>query len=281
MELRFRIIHHADQATVDRMYREYAPVFVLSTGRSGTKLAAALLGAGAGATSFHEPTPALMHLSNHAFHHQEEVETLRRIVDAARTELVLTAYIAGKTYVESNQCLSFFAPAIAGLFKGARFVHLVRHPGDFVRSAIRKGWHRNDTIWESGRVRMADASAWGRLDQIEKLSWVWATTTRYLVDLKTTLGADRVHLTRLEDLVCSPDTVSALFRFAGIGEPDEGEVSRFQSRRMNELEIAPDEPPNMRKVSSFPAYPSWPSSDKDKVRLWCAELASDLGFDLE
>ena len=35
--MKFKIIHHVDQPTIDQMYQKYSPIFVLSTGRSGSK----------------------------------------------------------------------------------------------------------------------------------------------------------------------------------------------------------------------------------------------------
>ncbi|MCP5053537.1 MAG: hypothetical protein GY940_40600, partial [bacterium] len=125
----FRIIHHVDQRSIDRMYNRYSPVFILSTGRSGSKFIAHLLNLSAAATAYHEPSPTLQYFSNHAYHHQTEEKTLANMIDAARMELVLEVFIKDNIYVESNQCLTFFAPALAGLFKKSKFVHLVRHPG--------------------------------------------------------------------------------------------------------------------------------------------------------
>ena len=99
-------------------------------------------------------------------------------------QLVLNACIKNKVYVECNQCLSFFAPVISKLFRKSKFVHIIRHPGDFVRGGIRKGWHKNDSIWESGRVRMIDQGEWNRLDQMERLFWVWWVTNQFLEEFK-------------------------------------------------------------------------------------------------
>ena len=166
-DIKFRILDHTDQKTIDEMYNDYSPVFILSTGRSGSKFLAALLDCAENVTAYHEPRPTLMYFSNYACYHQEEEKVLTNIIDAARMELILAVFIKNRIYAESNQCLTFFAPVIARRFKKSIFVHLVRHPGDFVTSAVKKGWHKNDSIWEAGRVKMADKNQWHRMDQIE------------------------------------------------------------------------------------------------------------------
>lgn len=177
MTNKFRMIHQVDQAGAADLFNRYRPVFILSPGRSGSKFIAELLNLSPALSAFHEPRPALQYCANFAFLHRGETPLLAKMIEAARFELMLDTFIKGRTYVESNQCLTFFAPAIAGLFRGAKFVRLTRHPGDFVASAARKGWYRNDTIWEAGRPKPADEKRWESWSQTEKLAWLWDTTT--------------------------------------------------------------------------------------------------------
>jgi hypothetical protein len=116
----FKMIHQADQKTIAAMYHEYSPVFVLTAGRSGSKFVAELLNLSPGISAFHEPRPTLQYFSNFACHHQHLAETLNGMIDAARMEMVLETYISGKVFVESNQCLTFFAPALAANSPGWR-----------------------------------------------------------------------------------------------------------------------------------------------------------------
>ena len=271
---KFKLIHHVDQSTITAMYAEYAPVFILSTGRSGSKFIVELLNLLPGVNALHEPRPTLQYFSNFAFLHQDQVETLTRMIDATRMEMILETYIQGKIFIESNQCLTFFAPAIAALFGNAKFVHLVRHPGDFVRSAVRKGWHRNDSIWESGRARMADEKCWQAMDQYQKLAWLWTISNGYLEDFKKNLGQRRVMTVRLEDLGQGREHVESVFAFIGSREIEWAQVEKIQETRINALEIYPDEPPNMRKVPDYPSYGDWPEAQKRRFRERVGSLAT-------
>jgi len=136
---KFKSIHHVDKKTIVKMYDTYKPVFILSTGRTGTQFLALLFQDSKVIEAHHEAFPNLQYFSNFAYHSQKKKGTLEKIIDTARVELMLESYIKDKIYVESNQCLTFYAYALMKLYKNSKFVHIVRHPGDFVRSGIRKG----------------------------------------------------------------------------------------------------------------------------------------------
>lgn len=278
--MKFKVIHHVDRENIDRMYAGYAPVFILSTGRAGSKFIVKLLEHAANATAFHEPRPTLQYFSDYAYHHQADEETLTRMIDAARMESILEVFIKDRIYVESNQCLTFFAPGIARLFKESKFVHVVRHPGDFVRSAVRKGWHKNDSIWEAGRLKTADETQWIEMDQVERLSWLWQATNSYIEDFKKELAPQRTRTFKFEGLITDPQKIKLLLEFTGSGKIDKKKIKEVQKRKVNELHIKPWEPPNMKKVMNFPHYEDWEPVIKEKLKKYCGELARIYGYRL-
>ena len=274
------MIHHADQKTIDKIYNGYSPFFILSTGRSGSKFLSTLIDQSSNVTAYHEPFPALQYFSDFAFHHQKDKESLTNMIDAARMELILDVFIKNQIYIESNQCLSFFAPALAKLFMGSKFVHLIRHPGDFVRSAARKGWHKNDSLWESGRVRMADKHQWVSLDYIEKLSWVWNATNQYLEKFKNSLSPSRIFTLKIEDAVNNEKSILNLLKFIGCEPISVKKIKELQNFKVNELRISGDEPENIMKTNDFPGYHHWHEDQKYKVKKYCRELAGLYGYRL-
>jgi hypothetical protein len=272
----FKMIHHVDQKTIAAMYEEYSPVFILSTGRSGSKFVVELLNLSPVASAFHEPRPALQYFSNFACGQQEQPEMLSRIIDAARMEMVLETYISGKVFIESNQCLTFFAPVLSGLFKNAKFVHLLRHPGDFVASAARKGWYSNDSIWESGRPKPASAAIWHGWTLVQKLGWLWDASNGFLRNFSRGLNDERVRTCRLEDLVADTDRAAGLFAFCGVPIPAKNVITDMQAKKINRLWVDPQEPSNMHKDPGFPAYGDWPVTMKNE--LWQMVGATAAGF---
>lgn len=274
------MIHHVDQQTIDQMYRDYSPVFVLSTGRSGSKLIVNLLNLSDNVTAYHEPRPTLEYFSNYAYHQQQEEKILSNMIDAARMELVLEVFIKNQIYVESNQCLAFFAPVIACLFKKSKFVHLVRHPGDFVRSAVRKGWHKNDSIWESGRAKMQDKKQWAQMGQIERLSWLWMTTNQFIEDFKTQVHKTRIFTLKFEHLVEKKKPVKKLLKFIGAHPIEQEKIENMQRKKINEMLIHPNEPPTMKKVEDFPLYSQWDDEMKNKLKKYGKKLSLFYNYDI-
>jgi hypothetical protein len=202
------------------------------------------------------------------------------MIDAARMESILEVFIKDKIYVETNQCLTFFAPVIARLFKKAKFVHMVRHPGDFVRSALRKGWYKNDSIWEAGRVKMADQNRWNQLDHIEKLSWLWNITNMFIEKFLRRIETGGTAFFKIEDLFSCVDKVKALLKFIGGEEISAEQIAAIQKSRFNEMVIHPDEPPNMKKLLNFPYFHQWEEEMKLKLKFYCISLADQWGYKL-
>ncbi len=277
---KFVYIHHANQKTIDEMYNNYSPVFILTTGRSGSKFIASLLNYSPNIIAYHEPQPALQYFPHFGYHHQHKRDILTKMIDAARMELILDVYIKKKIFVESNQCLTFFAPAIKDLFKRSKFVHIVRHPGDFVRSAVRKGWYKKDSLWESGRVRMRDQQSWDELDQIEKLCWAWNTINQFIEEFKTQIESDRIKTFRIEDLCKDIEQVQSLLQFVGVQAIPVSEIKTIQRTRINTLFIDPNEPPNIQRVVHFPKYQIWDEPLKKTLRTYCARLSEVYGYKL-
>lgn len=281
MKKHFNIFHHISQSYIDDMYQNYAPVFVLTTGRSGSKLVHAFFSECEDADSYHEATPTLQYFSNFAYHNQHKREVLKEMVQAARMEMVLNAYNEGKIFIESNQCLTFFAHALKCVFNSAKFIHLVRHPGNFITSAIRKGWHASDTIWESGRVRAKDKRYWESLSQEEKLAWVWLKTNQHIEHFFKGLNKADKMVIRFEDLITEKEVPKVLFEFSGLQKvPNNDQLNRMQKKKINTLEIHQNEPENMKRDVGFPDYPKWPDELKDKLTSMLEPVARKYHYDL-
>jgi len=259
----FRIIHHVDKENLDKFYKEYSPVFILSTGRSGSKFISEICNLSNDLNAFHEPSPTLMFFPIQAYH--QNIEILKQIINASRMELMLNSFIKDKIYVESNQCLSFYSYALAELFPKAKFIHIVRHPGDFIRSSIRKGWHKNDSIWEIGRIKESNKE-WMMYDQIEKLAWTWKETNNYLVDFGASLLDNRYLLVKFEDLSSNLKTMHDIFRFIGTELLQDKVIKKMQNKKINELQVRSWEPENMRKRESYLLYSDWREEDKSKTK---------------
>ena len=275
----FRHIHHTSTDYLSNFHRKYRPIFVLNTGRSGSAFVNNILKNISDIHSFHEPSPTMFLQSNYAYHNQEKKEVLQKMFEVARIELMMEASIKNKIYVESNQCLVFFIYHIKTLFPKAKFVHLTRHPGDFVTSAIKKGWHKNDSVWEYGRVKMKDDKKWSCLSQIEKLGWVWKETHSFINDFKSLYPKDFLTL-KLEDLTTKPSYINTLLNFVGSeNRLDKKKIDSILHTKINEVKIS-NEPSNMYKLATYPKYHDWSVSDKDSLKELVYEIADSYQYEM-
>ena len=215
--------------------------------------------------AFHEPYPTLQLYPDFAFHNPRRRKLLSEVFFTARTEKLLKTYISGNKYIESNQCLTFFAPEIKKLIPKAKFVHVVRHPGDFIVSAIKKGWYKNDTIWEYGRVKSGKRN-WDSLTQEEKLAWLWNATNTYIEEFKQELDPGSFETFTFEALTSNVADTSELLQFCNITDIPEGKLQGLIETKVNEIDIASHEPPNMFKTRDVKRFMMWEEDQRENLR---------------
>ena len=278
--LPFEYIHQVSSDYLKEFYSSYDPVFILNTGRSGSAFMKKVFDQYDQIDAHHEAFPNLFLLSDFAFSNQKNNLVLKKVFEAARVELMLTASIQNKIYLESNQCLVFYVKQIKDLFPKAKFVHLTRHPGDFVRSAIMKGWHKNDSVWELGRIKNENKELWNQYSQIEKLSWVWLETHKFIEDFKRT-NLESFTTIRLEDLVSDNTQFKELLSFIGVNNHlSDIQIKELLDTRVNKLTVSKDEPSNMFKLKQYPKYDSWSLNEKMELREIVKELSLKYNYEL-
>lgn len=274
-------IHHLSSEEIRNFHAGYEPVFFLTTGRSGSAFIEYTLKRIDSLEVYHEAFPRLMSFPNFAYHNANENVMLSKVFEASREELLLTAYLEKNIYVEANQCLVFFSKIIIKQFPNAKFVHLLRHPGDFVRSAIMKGWYKNDSIWENGRIRMSDENLWSNLSQLEKLSWAWKSIHNFIGELKES-NEKQFFTVKFEDIVTSKIEFEKMISFINPSFNNGSiQLDQLLERKINQLVISSNEPPNMFKLNDYPKYPTWAENDKQTLRKHCGVLSEKYDYKLK
>ena len=118
---------------------DISSVWVLSTGRCGTKTLDAILSASPGICSFHEPMPRL-----HSYHPDAiaGVETdLSSLIHDSRIDLMSFVHQMGHMYAECQHRMTFYARSIKRAFPKAKFIWLMRDMDEFVESATKWHWY--------------------------------------------------------------------------------------------------------------------------------------------
>ncbi len=186
----------------------------------------------------------------------------RQLFLTARLDYLLYAAETGKKYIETNNHLTFFAYAITELFPQAKFIHIIRHPGDFVRSGLLRHWYKVPSY----RIE-CNCQDWDTWDRIEKISWLWKETNVFIENFKKTIPASR-HIT-IDFSSINVAQVEKLLNFIELKMP-ESKINRLLHRKKN----------TQKNTLNLPPYKEWAQEDKDKVIRQTWDLAQKYGYKL-
>ena len=137
-------------------------------------------------SSFHEPAPKLYGLGK-VLYEAGPSEAVQQVAMASftvlRGDLLKDALCNRSAYIETSPQVTFLAPAIKTLYPQARFIHLVRKPGEVVRSAMRRQWYQGNRADQTRivpRKGSAFAISWEQWSPLQKNYWLWAETNRWI-----------------------------------------------------------------------------------------------------
>jgi len=251
----------------------HRPVFFLSTGRTGTKWFAELLKEDKKLSVFHSCVPdlAIQNKFIYEFPNTDPAlknETTKEIFLSAREEYLIYANKTQKQFVETNNQFVFFAPMIAKLIPHAIFIHLYRHPGEFVRSGVRRKWYDQEDLSKYKLItnNKIDTDEWQNLSEIEKIAWLWNETNEFIEDFKKSIPSERFFEFNFNELDTENTLKLAQFIGADISPQN------IQSR-LNKSE-------NSQQQGSFKTYNDWSEEDKKQLIDRCGKLAKQYGYKL-
>ena len=247
-------------------------VFCLSTGRAGTKLLTKILRTNPELWVEHSPFPELAHHSSLIYESKISDEVLRWSFIHARLDILRQVSQAELRYVETNNRISLYAPAVAQLLPNSKFLHIVRHPAEFVRSGMCRGYYEriNPELAGHLRPRQEDplSELWPSLHRIEKIAWQWNEINSEIEIFKKSLSANRYLLITSEQLFNDPQIYEIIGRFAGINLPLSTKLKKLRRTKVNK-----------QKRKSFPRYSQWNEQQREMLINY-AKLAKKYGFKL-
>lgn len=248
------------------------PIFFLSTGRCGTKWFSDLLDHNKSLMVLHSPIPNLSIQSKLAYNTliQDNASDLdktylKEIFLTGREQFLRYSYKTEKRYIETNNYITFFAPILADLFPDAKFVHLYRHPGEFVRSGIRRNYYIPGNPDNIKRITPSSDDEWNNFSQLQKTAWLWNETNKFIETFKTN-HPDNCFDFNFNDLTL--DNVKFLMLFIGIDIP----LNLISKQLRNKS--------NIQKEGSFPKYEEWDENYKENLKYICSELAKKYQYSL-
>lgn len=240
-------------------WQNVRPCFVLSTGRCGTKLSYKLLQSSNKAIPFQNPTPELIRASKKAYEEiYDKMDLYKEVVKSCREELILFTAKRDKIYIETNNRITFFAPAIKKVFPKAIFIHLIRHPGAFVRSGIRREWYSGKHEHDIGRIVPTDKKKlekWERYNSIQKIGWLWNETNNFIENFLEVLSPQLYLQIKSEELFNKVETVKEIYDFLNLNDFKKRKVASLLKR-----------PVNKQYKGHFPYYKDWNEEMKKQLK---------------
>jgi hypothetical protein len=264
---------HADE----RPDSTSAPIFVLSTGRVGSKTLAALASLSAHIRALHEPSPRLYHLSQLAYTDYDPHANHRLFKEAfltSRRELLSASASRRKTYMETSPQVTFLAAIIQDAVAGAKFIHLIRDPKAFVRSGMRRRWYSGHAM-DDLRIRpLAGAYGhrrWSTWSAFEKNAWVWAETNRWIGAFMANLPLENRLLLKSEDLFgANVGALDDFYRFIGVKTPPDGLINTILKQKLN-----------AQRSGQFPDPAGWTDQMLAELQSIAGPIMAEFDYELE
>jgi hypothetical protein len=248
--------------------------FVLSTGRVGTDTLAHLLSRAPELIAVHEPAPRLFPETRQAYVDapldDRRARDLLVLAGCGRARLWADCLLRGKRYVETSNRMTYLADALLLHMPHSQFIFLHRHPGEVVRSGMRRGYYDHHR-WDADRIapRPEDPAAqfWQSWSPFERNCWYWHAVNRLGLEF-VARHPDRCFTLRSSELFdAEPGSLSALGRFLGLKRP-EG------------LAPASAAPRNAQQKGEFARYGAWSHEQRETLRRIAGDTAERLGYPL-
>jgi hypothetical protein len=249
-------------------------IFVLSTGRVGTKTLAALASLSNKIVALHEPTPKLYGLSSQCYRSNMGTvcdEIFAEAFMTARRERFRYALSIGKGYFESSPQVTFLAPVIRNALPQAKFIHVVRDPKAFVRSGMRRGWYSNHPM-DNTRLKPLNKSKdykyWEQWDSVEKICWLWKETNVWINRFMKTLPLEQKLFLRSENIFLNKkEEMNSFFDFLNIPRPSDKWIKIILSKELN-----------AQKTGDFQEVSDWSDELHAKFYRIAGESAKLFGY---
>lgn len=227
----------------DTIHSQASPVFVLSTGRCGSRLLTKILEQDANKWVDHHPNPELTYYSNYAYKNRTSQQILDPLIDACRYETIRNAFLLKQQYIETNNRITFFSHSLSRLYPHSKFVHLERDVKEFVASGYSRNWYAYEKLFDEGRIVPTNENIpWNKFNQVEKITWLWAETNGFIRDFFKEVSSERKFYISSSDLFSNSESIEQLLKFIGGTHPDRKQIERMISKPDNA------QPKNRRKT---------------------------------
>ena len=230
------------------------PVFILSTGRTGTQFFQDYLNQTSGALCLHEPWPSrrFKFLSNLYLNGRSGAERVGRIYQRSRKRLFRK--LGDSPYIESSNFLFGCMEPLSGVYPGLKVLHLVRHPVSYAGSHLGKGFWKGHKRFFARHVPywLENLQVQDRRDPVQLLAARWNYVNRQIASHAGELPYLRVRFEDLfgEDAEKASATLNLIREFCGLSPLDREENESWLSQPKNASRRTPTLEPGQQDYIS-------------------------------
>ena len=219
-----------------------SPVFILSTGRTGTQFFKDYInGTPGNAFCRHEPVPSrrFKFLSNLYLNGKVSSKFIVQTYIHSRKRLFQRNQ--GLAYIESSNFMFGCIPSLNTHYENIRIIHIVRNPVDYVKSHLNHGFWRGHKrlfaryipYWLE-KIEVGNSS-----DPVDLLSSRWNYVNR---QIQTYSGSNKYLRVKFEELFSgnvnrSSSELNRIRNFCDLPELEEAENARWLNKPMNRSKV--------------------------------------------
>jgi hypothetical protein len=259
----------------DDRWKSIQPVWVLSTGRTGTNTMTELLKLSPYIDAFHEPAPELFQFSYDYFMQQIDRREARRSLIYLRDELLFRSVRDGFVFVETNNRLAYISDLLLKLYPASKFIHIYRNPYNFIRSGMRRNYYRGH-MRDYARITPSKLDLsyddWDTFTDLQKVAWNWKTVNRHCLGFMKNLPDTKGISFSSEDFFTAKSSlIESLFNFVGSENyhPPAGDIRRVMGQKHN-----------AQKKGQFSKPSDWTDRQVEQVNKIIGPVAQKLSYEL-
>lgn len=260
------------------------PVFVLSTGRAGSKMIAHVFQPHPDVCALHEPPPQLATESYASWAKRIPSARLTSRVAYKRRKLVDQVTGNNLVYLESSLFLAHLVKPLDDCF-APKFVYLFRDGRDFIRSGWTHGWYGffdHENLMKKVKTRLrrrlvVDIGNPGidhRLspprqiqDRFEKLAWLWSETNQAIMNSLEAVPSDRKLWLCLEDF--DREELRLLCEYIGV---------EVDADLIGEMMLVATSRPNQSESAEDPTFGEWSEHREERFDRIAGPVMRRLGY---
>ena len=203
------------------------PIFILSTGRTGTQFFEDYFNQSSESLCRHEPWPSrrFKFLSNLYLQQKVSPQRVGRIYQRSRKKLFRS--LKGRSYIESSNFIFGCMSPLKEIYSDLKIIHIVRHPLSYASSHLGKGFWRGHKRFFAKYVPywLEKLEVEDRSDPLQILAARWNYVNRQIASYATEHPYLRI---RFEDLFSenagtASKTLNQIREFCGLPPLEEAE----------------------------------------------------------